>query len=179
MTPTPANDNTPRPAWYDRELEVNLPFIRFKSRFHVPPHEVDDVVSEACILALRHWSNYRTEYKFTTWLGWIVRTAAGHHKDKRLAKMRAGKHVPVADHMVVAPADQDLMTDIAAVSQFVPAGRDGEILMRRLAGDTCTEIAADLGLHRSRIAQIEQRALGKARRAFTGRQIVRRYGRVA
>lgn len=162
----PANDNAltsvaARPAEFDRQLAAAYPRLLARARrFTTDP---DALVNQAVVDALHRWASFRQTpdnpyYGFFTWLCWVMMGIASNHT--RAAKVRivtvsadAMTNPPIRATNPAQEAHTDLGTLLAVL---VP--REREVLLRRAAGEMLSEIAADWGVTKQRVSQIEQEA---------------------
>lgn len=131
---TPANDNQPRPQWFDDLLLAHRPYIL--SRIGILERDADkheDLCQEAMTYALDHWCSFRPEGKFAGWLYWIVFKTV-HRKDKSATRG------PIV--RPVEPA-QEYYTDVSlALERTVRATE----VMLSAVGHSEDDIAARLGV---------------------------------
>ncbi|MBO9194358.1 sigma-70 family RNA polymerase sigma factor [Rhizobium sp. 16-449-1b] len=151
-----ANDN--RPAEFDRRLTDHLPLIKKVARRQVRNmQERDDLVQDVFAHALAKWRQFRPDGSFYMWITFMVRMIAS---EKRRKVIRQGRHLrQVEGEDILAglstPARQIEEIDVMEVYNLIPAGRNGDILRRRIMGDTLAEIGSDYGIGRERVRQIE------------------------
>jgi RNA polymerase sigma-70 factor (ECF subfamily) len=114
----------------------------------VPPREVDDLVQEVFLLALRQLHSLRDISRFGAWLGTITRNRANDYYRKarpvdRATDASAEEQVAnrTNDHAVEQEAAMTL-----AVLQTLPATYRESLTLRLVEGMTGPEIAARMGL---------------------------------
>ena len=182
MTPPPttnrpaaANDNNPRPAWYDKAILDHQALLARMAYGHARrAGEAEEIVQDTIVLALRKWDRYDPQFTFGTWLGLLMKNVMTERRTRATRMKRTGVAVNIDDVIIPARAEQEdalMMSDVLAA---FPEGRDGHVLMRRLYGDEQLEIAESMGVSRQRVQQIEERGLQKVRRTITMRKIIRR-----
>lgn len=141
---TPANDNTPRPAWFDDLLLKYRPHIVKQCAKRTT--EVEDLVQDVMLRAMARWHQYRPgqEGGFPVWLTYLVR--AIHSERARKGSLRT---IPIQEwHDVTAPPAQEHAADIGmALRPCTPRQRG--IMMMHGQGFTCREIGAAVGLSRT------------------------------
>lgn len=158
---TPANDNTARPAEFDRQLAAAYPRLLVRARrFTTDP---DALVNQTAVDALHRWASFRQTpdnpyFGFFTWLCWVMMGIASNHS--RAAKCRivavsadAMTNPPIRTTNPAQEAHTDLGTLLAVL-----APRESEVLLRRAAGDKLSEIANDWGVSKQRVSQVELEA---------------------
>ncbi len=114
----------------------------------VPPREVDDLVQEVFLLALRKLDSLRDISRFGAWLGTITRNRANDHyrranrveqsmepADEEQAQSRSNDHV----------AEQEAAMTLAVLSTLPETYRE-PLTLRLVEGMTGPEIAARMGL---------------------------------
>lgn len=105
-------------------------------------HEVEDVLQEACVLALEKLDSYREDAHFTAWMGRFVRHVAWNHARKRLRRDTR----PVApEELLGLEARGDLRARVprAPVDAPVPPASAGGSASDGLPVDARGELVAD------------------------------------
>jgi RNA polymerase sigma factor (sigma-70 family) len=131
MTPTPANDNTPRPAWFDQLLAQYEPFLRKRCGV-MQPASPEDAYQEAVYRAMEQWASYRQDGHFPTWLNYVVRHIQFDNKRREFKRV----YQPVT----VTPATQETRLIIQDVLGALPRRAASLVCMQAL-GYTMTEMA--------------------------------------
>ena len=114
----------------------------------VPPHEVDDLVQEVFLLALRQLHSLREVSRFGAWLATITRNRANDYYRKAIPVERVTEPTGEAqaeshanDHVVEQEAAMTL-----AVLRTLPGAYREPLMLRLVEGMTGPEIAARMGL---------------------------------
>jgi RNA polymerase sigma-70 factor (ECF subfamily) len=135
------------------------------------PHEVDDVVQDAFVAALRGLSSLHDGQAFAKWLGSIVvRVARRRIQRARLRRrLRITPTDPLdVDRLVSESAPPDVAAELRAVYELVdglPPDERIALVLRRVEGLTVPEIAERMG----RSTATVKRRLGSAEERLTGR----------
>ncbi|WP_157814387.1 sigma-70 family RNA polymerase sigma factor [Rhizobium sullae] len=162
----PANDNT-RPASFDQRLIDHLPYIQKIASLCVRgADEREELVADSITYVLGSWQNFRPDGSFHKWLGYMVRGIATEKKRRfyrRAKHMRQVEGEMALENAATLP-NQFHAVELAEAISNMPAGRDGEVVMRRAMGDTLTEVGVHFGVGRERARQIEERGLATLRR---------------
>jgi RNA polymerase sigma-70 factor (ECF subfamily) len=114
----------------------------------VPPREVDDLVQEVFLLALRKLHSLRDATRFGAWLGTITRNRANDYHRKAIPVERATEPAD-DDHAEARPTDHVTEQEAAmtlAVLRMLPETYREPLLLRLVEGMTGPEIAARMGL---------------------------------
>jgi RNA polymerase sigma-70 factor, ECF subfamily len=114
----------------------------------VPPREVDDLVQEVFLSALRQLHSLRDLSRFGAWLGAITRNRANDYFRKAIP------HEKVTDPVSESPAESRTTNDAAeqeaavilAVVRELPESYREPLILRLVEGMTGPEIAARTGL---------------------------------
>jgi RNA polymerase sigma factor (sigma-70 family) len=161
---TTANDNAPakRPASFDAHVTAYLPGLnRLARRYTKTAEQRQDLVTDTVMYALEKWQNFRGDPAdarsgFFAWLTWQMRGVVKNGAVKAEIRKKHITMVPLdATHVAATPATQDVHVDLSATLRDVSSMMNGDVLMRRAMGDTLQEIAADRGVTRERVRQIE------------------------
>ena len=114
----------------------------------VPPREVDDLVQEVFLSALRQLHALRDDSRFGAWLAAITRNRANDHYRK--TGPEAAHTNPVSDEQTDGrandPAAEQEATMILSVIRELPEAYREPLLLRLVEGMTGPEIAARTGL---------------------------------
>ena len=165
---TPANDNTPRPEWYDKKLIEHERYAH-KCAYHFAVGEDhDDVMQDYYELAFRRWHLYQTEnQKFTGWVRNLVRRTCYNRRMARSGPKRAGTMVETPENLpeiLSAPAAQHDHAELSEILARLSGTRDSEALLRFAAGEQYAEIASEWGISRERVRQLADRERAHLRR---------------
>ena len=114
----------------------------------VPPREVDDLVQEVFLLALRQLHGLREVSRFGAWLGTITRNRANDYFRKTIPDEKVTE--PVDENHAESPttnsaADQEAAMILGVVRGLPEAYRE-PLILRLVEGMTGPEIAARTGL---------------------------------
>jgi RNA polymerase sigma-70 factor, ECF subfamily len=114
----------------------------------VPPREVDDLVQEVFLSALRQLHSLRDLTRFGAWLGTITRNRANDYFRKAIPHEKATE--PVSERQAESkttndPAEQEAAV-ILAVVRGLPESYREPLILRLVEGMTGPEIAARTGL---------------------------------
>jgi RNA polymerase sigma-70 factor, ECF subfamily len=114
----------------------------------VPPREVDDLVQEVFLSALRQLHSLRDLTRFGAWLGTITRNRANDYFRKAISHEKATE--PVSERQAESkttndPAEQEAAV-ILAVVRGLPESYREPLILRLVEGMTGPEIAARTGL---------------------------------
>lgn len=149
-----------RPAAFDKRLLDHMPLIRRVASFCSSNREqTEELVQDTLASALAGWKSFRPDGSFYMWLTFKVRSIATERRraaDRRKPHMRM-----VSDDALQAVGTRATQMDamnLADVLSSMPAGREGDILLRRAMGDTLKAIGNDHGITKARVQQIEFRA---------------------
>lgn len=114
----------------------------------VPPREVDDLVQEVFLAALRQLHALREVPRFGAWLAAITRNRANDHYRK--SGPEAALTEPVSEEQIESrgndPAAQQEAAVILAVVRTLPEAYREPLVLRLVEGMTGPEIAARTGL---------------------------------
>jgi RNA polymerase sigma-70 factor (ECF subfamily) len=114
----------------------------------VPPREVDDLVQEVFLLALRQLHSLRDISRFGAWLGTITRNRANDYFRKSIPGEKLTE--PVDDNQAESRATNDTGEQeaalILAVIRGLPETYREPLILRLVEGMTGPEIAARTGL---------------------------------
>jgi RNA polymerase sigma-70 factor (ECF subfamily) len=114
----------------------------------VPPREVDDLVQEVFLAALRQLHALRDVSRFGAWLSAITRNRANDHYRKSAPE--AALTEPVSENQAEnrgsKPADTENAAMILAVIRTLPETYREPLVLRLVEGMTGPEIAARTGL---------------------------------
>jgi RNA polymerase sigma-70 factor, ECF subfamily len=114
----------------------------------VPPREVDDLVQEVFLLALRQLHALRDVSRFGAWLGAITRNRANDHYRK--SGPEAALTEPVSENQAENRANKQAEAEeaatILAIVRTLPESYREPLLLRLVEGMTGPEIAARTGL---------------------------------
>jgi len=114
----------------------------------VPPREVDDLVQEVFLLALRKLHSLRDESRFGAWLGTITRNRANDYFRKAIPDAKVTE--PVEENEIESrttndEAEQEAAVILAVVRTLSEPYRE-PLILRLVEGMTGPEIAARTGL---------------------------------
>jgi RNA polymerase sigma factor (sigma-70 family) len=170
MTPTPANDNQPRPASFDAAVLEWRPLLRkIASRFEPRRQDREDLVQETIMTALHRWASYRPEAKLSTWLVFQMRAVVQARRrkpqletisvDMMQAKIDNQEALGprVMDHFTASvsiPATQAAQAPAMRALAQLGDTRGERALVRLAAGETGQEVANTMGISRERVRQI-------------------------
>lgn len=114
----------------------------------VPPREVDDLVQEVFLLALRQLHSLRDVSRFGAWLGAITRNRANDYYRKASPVQQATE--PGAEEQAEARGNDHVVEQeaamVLAVLQTLPETYREPLMLRLVEGMTGPEIAARVGL---------------------------------
>lgn len=156
-----ANDNSAtldgRPAEFDARVMAYLPGMRkLAAKLLRDRDERSDLVTDTIIHCLKNWRSYREDGGFWNWIYWSMR---GVHSNKLAADQRRPRIVEDPEGYIIGSRCTN-PTQISHVelSQTLDTmnTREGAILLRRaMTDDTLLEIAADMGISKERVRQLE------------------------
>src|SRR5258705_5318532 len=114
----------------------------------VPPREVDDLVQEVFLLALRQLHSLRDISRFGAWLGTITRNRANDYFRKSIPDKKVTEPVSEdqADSRTANDASEQQAGVILAVVPGLPEPYREPLILRLVEGMTGPEIAARTGL---------------------------------
>ena len=114
----------------------------------VPPREVDDLVQEVFLAALRQLHALRDVSRFGAWLSAITRNRANDHYRKSGPEAALTEPVPEnqPENRGSKPADAEHAAAILAVVRRLPEAYREPLILRLVEGMTGPEIAARTGL---------------------------------
>jgi RNA polymerase sigma-70 factor (ECF subfamily) len=114
----------------------------------VPPREVDDLVQEVFLLALRQLHALRDVSRFGAWLGTITRNRANDFFRKSIPETKVTEPVSEdqAENRANNPATEQEAAMILAVVRALPEPYREPLILRLVEGMTGPEIAARTGL---------------------------------
>ncbi len=114
----------------------------------VPPREVDDLVQEVFLLALRQLHSLRDLSRFGAWLGIITRNRANDYFRKAIPHEKVTE--PVSESQAESKTANDAAEQeaavILAVVRGLPESYREPLILRLVEGMTGPEIAARTGL---------------------------------
>lgn len=166
---TPKNTETNRPPGFDAALTAYLPQLRRKARFiKRTQDEADELLNETVCTMLRRASTCRME-TFKTWAQDVMKsTDYAMHKLTRQI-MRAAPTVSMSNFaedetsplenvcaQLRTPANQFEIVDLKQVCERLSRIPNGDVLLRRAAGEFLEEISAENGTTRQNV-QIKER----------------------
>ena len=114
----------------------------------VPPREVDDLVQEVFLLALRKLDSLRDLSRFGAWLSTITRNRANdYYRDSSRAEqpMRPAEEEQAQDPANDHAAEQEAAMTLAVLRTLPETYRES-LMLRLVEGMTGPEIAARMGL---------------------------------
>src|SRR5438309_5219521 len=129
-------------------------YDRYASRVHgillarVPPREVDDLVQEVFLLALRQLHGLRDVSRFGAWLGTITRNRANDYFRKAIPDVKVTEPLDenhAENRTTNSAADQEAAMILGVVRGLPEAYRE-PLILRLVEGMTGLEIAARTGL---------------------------------
>lgn len=165
----PANDN--RPTGFDAALVAYLPMLRRKARIITRDRQkADDLLQESMIAMLRRAGTCRME-TFRTWAQLVMESVASGMRKHERRQMRNAPEVSI-DAMVgddVAPLEnrcaqlrvqpeQFVRADLAEVVDRLQRIPNGNIVLRRAAGELLSDIGDENGTSKENVRQKEERA---------------------
>jgi RNA polymerase sigma factor (sigma-70 family) len=115
-----------------------------------------DLVTDTIIHCLGHWRGYREDGGFWNWIYWCMR---GVHSNKRMQRDRHPRLVEdpdgaIMDSRYTSPS-QITHVELSQTLDTMNT-RAGKVLLRRaMTDDTLLEIAADMGISKERVRQLE------------------------
>src|SRR5215470_5163748 len=114
----------------------------------VPPREVDDLVQEVFLAALRQLHSLRDVSRFGAWLGTITRNRANDYHRKTSPVQQVTE--PGAEEQAVARGNDHVVEQeaamVLAVLRTLPESYREPLMLRLVEGMTGPEIAARMGL---------------------------------
>lgn len=148
MTYTPANDNEPRPIWFDQLLAKYDRLIKKKCRYD------EDLCQDTRLRAVERWHQYREDGNFVAWIDYLVRglvqerTRKGKRRSARVYYINSnGRTEPNQEHHTDINLALDSLTPVESVSvQYSAMGYlCREIGAMRGASKQAAEQAARVG----------------------------------
>jgi len=114
----------------------------------VPPREVDDLVQEVFLLALRQLHSLRDLSRFGAWLGTISRNRANDYFRKAIPQEKVTEPVSEgqAESRTINNAAEQEAAAILAVVRGLPESYREPLILRLVEGMTGPEIAVRTGL---------------------------------
>ena len=114
----------------------------------VPPREVDDLVQEVFLLALRQLHGLRDVSRFGAWLGTITRNRANDYFRKSIPDAKINEPVSEnqAESQTTNSAPEQEAAMILGVVRGLPEAYREPLILRLVEGMTGPEIAARTGL---------------------------------
>ena len=114
----------------------------------VPPREVDDLVQEVFLLALRQLHSLRDTSRFGAWLGTITRNRANDYFRKSIPEEKVAEPMPEdpVESRTANDASEREAAVILAVVRALPEPYREPLILRLVEGMTGPEIAARTGL---------------------------------
>jgi RNA polymerase sigma-70 factor (ECF subfamily) len=114
----------------------------------VPPREVDDLVQEVFLKALRQLHSLRDISRFGAWLGTITRNRANDYFRKSIPDEKVTEPVDEnkAESCTTNDAGEQQAASILAVVRALPEPYREPLILRLVEGMTGPEIAARTGL---------------------------------
>lgn len=99
MTNKPANDNNPRPAWFDKMLMDYDGYIRAKiCRLECNKQNREDIYQRVMLKAIERWASFRRDGNFCGWLFLIVRESVNRHVSTERLEIGARVAEPTQEH---------------------------------------------------------------------------------
>lgn len=169
MTITPANENEPRPQWYDDLVRQYDPFLRnfCRTKFR---HD-EDLYQEAHVVLIRTWKSYRPGKSIIPWMRYAVMTA------RKKARKDAGMTGSVGFSTTGADgeeysreifgsveASQDTLSLASIMIDKLAPAEKGAVI-GRLQGMTFEEIGTQRGVQRQAVHERFRSAISKLRPA--------------
>jgi RNA polymerase sigma-70 factor, ECF subfamily len=114
----------------------------------VPPREVDDLVQEVFLSALRQLHSLRDLSRFGAWLGTITRNRANDYFRKAIPREKVTKPVSEsqAESRTTSDAAEQEAAAILALVRGLPESYREPLILRLVEGMTGPEIAVRTGL---------------------------------
>jgi RNA polymerase sigma-70 factor (ECF subfamily) len=135
-------------AAFGRLYDRYAPMVHGILLARVPPREVDDLVQEVFLLALRQIHALRDISRFGAWLGTITRNRANDYFRKSIPEEKVTE--PVCENQAESrtnnPGAEREAAAILAVVRVLPEPYREPIILRLVEGMTGPEIAARTGL---------------------------------
>src|SRR5256885_2483324 len=151
-------------------------YDRYASMVHgillarVPPREVDDLVQEVFLLALRQLHGLREVSRFGAWLGTITRNRANDYFRKTIPAEKVTEPVDenhAESRMTNSAADQEAAMILGVVRGLPEAYRE-PLILRLVEGMTGPEIAARTGLTHGSVRVNLHRGMQQLRQTLSG-----------
>lgn len=147
MQHSAANDNSPRPAEFDKRLATYIPGLRKQAKHY--NCDVDDLVSDTVEHALKSWHTFREDGGFWWWLKRCMQYVVARRK-----RIQRPRTVAIMNHDAATHPNQEEYADLSRALNSLPVGRDGEIVLRAAMGEEGPEIGARHGIGGERVRQI-------------------------
>lgn len=145
-------DNDNRPPEFDALIEKYTPGLK-RLAAKLAPWRGDDLYVDTVILLLHRWRSFRPDGGFWNWASLTMRGAA---RDQRLRERKQPREVELRPlHAGVTQPSQHDYAELSEALRKLSGVRHGDVLLRRAMGDKLDEIAADRGVSRERIRQLE------------------------
>lgn len=153
----PANDNNQRPASFDVLLMQWMPFLhKLSQSFERHAQDREDLVNETVTVALHRWSNYRPDASFPGWLSFQMRSCVSVRVRKQHADLRWGARINPEWNSAAQP-NQDEIVELSQVIGMLRPGRDRDVFLRVVDGESGQAVADEYGISRERVRQIVAR----------------------
>ncbi|MFC0245797.1 sigma-70 family RNA polymerase sigma factor [Falsochrobactrum ovis] len=153
----PANDNHRRPASFDALLLQWTPFLhKLSLNFEHDAQDREDLVNETITVALHRWGNYRTDASFPGWLSFQMRSCVSARMRKQHADVRWIARVNPEWNSTAQP-NQDDVVELSQVIGMLNPGRDRDVFLRVIDGESGQVLADEYGISRERVRQIVAR----------------------
>ena len=154
---SPANDNNPRTASFDALLLRWMPFLhKLSQSFERHAQDREDLVNETVTVALHRWSNYKPGASFPGWLSFQMRSCVFVRMRKQRSESRWSTRInPERDSTV--QANQYENVELSQVIGMLRPGRDREVFLRVVDGESGQLLANEYGISRERVRQIAAR----------------------
>lgn len=144
---THANDNTPRPAWFDQILIDYQPFIYKRCIAEKADIDVEATAQDITLRAMEKWHQYKPTHNFATWLSFMCRDV-----------LRAGKRkVAVPCRVLTALPTQEYATDLSKVMDRLTK-REARAVTLMATGYSKTETSKKMRLSRQGLYNVLERA---------------------
>lgn len=153
-------------AALERVLAGSRRDLRRYAEHHCIVNDIEDAVQESLLSVSAHIRQLRAVEAFNSWLFRIVKREC--NRMKRSMRRLAGEPIPEEILAQEYPPRPDLIRDLSACLQLLPAHYREALLLRDLHGLNLNELAATLGLSREAAKARLHRARVMARQFLHG-----------
>lgn len=141
---------------FDAALLEYLPSMRRQAK-HIARERCEDLLQETIVNMLADADKCRIE-TFRTWAQIVMRRTASNYLRAARQQKRSAYLVDIDTIEIGVSAPQDASTDLSKAVATLGSIKYGDIVLRRASGELLREIAAERGVKKEAVRQLEAKA---------------------